>query len=377
MRAILFETATGNPLEELEFTTCKTDTGILAADKITLRVPAYTERALALDLRRLLTPLKVGVAVQTDDGRSPAAGILTAPPEAAEDDDGLSGYDLTCYGPQKLMSDWGLRAFPGWPLINSEGIPTGEFDLYFSGVEYGTLMKRLVVEAMKFPGGALPIEFEPDRVGTRQKGYDALDGKSVLSALDDLADLLDGVEYEFVPRIADDDSVSWKFVTATDAEREISRPSAATWRLGGEFPDIRGYQRSPSADDMVTEAIFTGGKDDDRVLVARSQNSGLVSAGFPRREVWDSSHSSVSELATLQSWADGATALGAGFVESLRFEVRADLAVGLRHGDWCQIQAFEHWDMPDGLYDRRILSVGREADSGWVTVECIGEVVSG
>lgn len=377
MRAILFETISGNPIEELEFTTCKTDTGILAADKITLRVPAYTERALSLDLRRLLTPMKVGVAVQTDDGRVPAAGILTAPPVASEDDDGMSGYDLTCYGPQKLMDDWGVRAFPGWPLINSEGIPTGLYDMRFENVEYGTMMKRLVVEGMKFPGGMLPIEFEADRVGTRQKGYDALDGKSVLSALDDLADLLNGVEYEFVPRVSDDDSVSWMLVTGTDALREISRPSVATWRLGGDYPDIRGYERSPSADEMVTEAVFTGGKDDDRVLVARSLNPDLVAAGFPRREVWDSSHSSVSELSTLQGWADGATALGAGFVESLRFQVRADLAVGLRHGDWCQIQSLDHWDMPDGLYDRRILSVGREADSDWVTVECIGEVVSG
>lgn len=378
MRAILFETMTGNPIvESMEFVTCKTDTGILAADKVTIRVPEYTPVAGTLDLRKLLLPMRVGVAVQDDDGRVPAAGILTADPVASEDEDGNNGYDLTCYGPQKLMADWFVRMFPGWPLVNGDGIPTGAFDTRIEGVEYGTMMKRLIVEAMKFPGGDLPLVFEPDRIGTRQKGWEAIDGKSVLSAIDDIADLINGVEYEFVPRVADDFSVSWEFVTATDAVREISRPSSAVWRLGGDYPDLRGYERTTSADELVTEATFSGGKDEDRVLLARSLNAELVAAGFPRREEWDSSHSSVSDLSTLQGWADQAAAIGAGFIETLKFEVRAELAVGLRHGDWCQIESLDHWDMPDGVYDRRIISVGRDADSDWVAISCIGEVVSG
>lgn len=377
MRFLLFETVGGKPIIDLEVTSADWDTGILAQDKVSARVPGYTHRAAALDLRGLLTPYRVGVAVQEDDGRVPAAGILTAPVEAATDDDGRSGYALTMFGVAKLFESRHVRKFPGWPLIGSDGKPTGEFDLDISGVEYGTIQKRLVQESMLFAGGALPIEFEPDRVGTRQRLYEAVEGKPVLDACDDIADLLGGVEYDFVPRISDQDMVSWEFVTGTDAKREISSAATAAWRLGGHKPDIRGYSRSTSGDELVDEAIFAGGKDDDSAMFARATSGDLIAAGFPRRELWDTSHTTVSVQSTLDGWAANAVANGSGPVEFLTFEVRADSAVGLRHGDYIEIQALDHWDMPDGIYSRRVLSVGGAYGSDWKKIVCMGEVRHG
>ena len=54
---------------------------------------------------------------------------------------------------------------------------------------------------------------------------------------------------------------------------------------------------------MCSTAVFTGGKDDDRVMVARATSDTLINAGIPLTEVWDSSHSSVSKQATLDAWA--------------------------------------------------------------------------
>lgn len=377
MRAIIFESTTGNAVDELEFTSCETDTGILASDKITIDIPGYTPKAATMDLRKLLTPLKYGVAVQTPDGRVPAAGIITAPPEASDDADGNHSYSITCYGPEKIIAGWSVRKYPGWPLVGVDRKPTGLYDVNITGVQYGTMMKMLIQEAMKFSGAELPLFFEPSRAGTRQKSWEAIAGKSVMSAIDDIADLLGGVEYDFVPRIGSNDQVSWEFVTATDAIKEISSAVTATWRLGGVSPDLKNFRRSSDPSSIVTEAVFSGGKEDDEVMLARSQNSGLVDAGFPRKELWDSSHSSVSEQDTLQGWADGSVTVGSGVIEEISFDVKADKAVGLRHGDLCQIQSKGHWDMPDGVYDRRILSVVRKDDSEWVSIQVIGEVSHG
>lgn len=374
-RILLFETRTGNPIQEVDFVDEKWDTGILAADKLSFKIPAYTERSRNMGLRQTLQPRKVGAILQEDDGRTPVAGFLTAPPRAATSDDGLNSYEVTFYGPEKIIEDWGIRMYPGWPLVGADKMPTGAYDTRIEGVEYGTMMKRLIVEAMKFPGAELPLVFEPDRAGTRQNGWEAIDGKSVMEAIDDLAEYINGVEYDFVPRVDDLDQVSFEFRTGTDAIREISSAASATWRLGGEFPSIRGYERETSGDGLVDEAIFTGGKGDDGVVIERATTSVMIDQGFPRREVWDSSHSSVSDEATLRYWAEQAIAAGSGPVEFLTFEVLASKAVGLRHGDYCVIDSLDHWDMPDGEYERRILSVGSGASDDWRKIICMGEVI--
>lgn len=375
MRAQVFETTTGNPIVELEPSKWDYDTGILAADKLSLTVPAYTARAKSMDMRELLTPRKYSIALVDDevtgDRRIPAAGTIEDV-QAGQDDDGRDRWSITCYGPERALSYGArIRAFPGWPLVHpTTGIPTGTYDVNLSGLEYGTIMKRLIVEAMKFPGGVLPIDFEPDRVGSRVRNYAAIDGKGVAEALDDLADVIGGVEYDFRPYILDSDEIRYQFVTATDAQMMLVGPASGhLWNLGGEIPDISGWERTVSPGSVVTDALFTGGKDDDRVLIARASDSTLINDGWPRSELWDSSHSSVSELPTLQGWADGSIG---GVTETARFSVRNDIARSARHGDVVVLNALGHWDMPDGETWWRVLSVGRKSDSAeWLQVDLV------
>lgn len=375
MRAQVFETRTGKPVIEFEPSSWEYDTGILATDKVDLTLPAYTARAKSMDMRELLTARKYSVALVDDevegDRRVPAAGTIEDV-QAGQDDDGKDRWSITCYGPERVLSVAArIRMFPGWPLVHATtGIPTGAFDVSISGVEYGTIMKRLIVEAMKFPGGSLPIDFEADRVGTRVWNREAIDGKRVDEALDDLADLMNGVEYDFRPYILDDNSVRYRFVTGTDAQRVVvGDASGHLWNLGGDRQDVSGWERSLAAGAAISDAIFTGGKDDDRVLMARASSSELIDAGFPRSETWDSSHSSVSEIVTLQSWADAA--LGAP-TERVKFNVRNSVAQLLRHGDVAILDSNGHWDMPDGETFWRVLSVGRKSDSpDWLKIDLV------
>lgn len=372
MRALLFETRTGNPVVDLECTAWSCDTGILAPDKIDLTVPAYTRRARAMDMRGLLTPFKYSVALVDETVRGDRVVVAAGPIVQVvtnQDDDGSGTWKVMCYGPERLLEYRHVRLHPGWPLVDTLGLPTGTYDMNFTGLEYGTIMKRLVAESEKWVGGDLPIMFEADRAGTRERNFAAIDGKPVTDALDEIADLENGVEYDFHPVINDVDEVSWVFRTGTDTVRTISGALVPVWNLGGVAQDVRGYERTLSPDAVATGTVFTGGKDNDRVMVAAATDSTLTDDGWPRVEVWDSSHSSVSVQDTLQGWADGRLS---GPTERVKFDVHRDQAHRLRHGDQVMLQAQGHWDMPDGETWWRVLSVSRSSSTpDWVGVQLV------
>lgn len=373
MRALLFETVTGKPVVDLECTDWSTDTGILAPDSVEVTVPAYTARSRSMDLRSLLVRDKFSVAV-IDESVAESRYVVAAGPIVqavpAEDAGGNHAYKVSCRGVERLFESRHVRLFPGWPLIGADLKPTGAFDQSFKDLSYGTIMKRLLVESEKFPGGSLPISYEPDRAGVHERNeYHADKGIKVLEAIDDLADLSDGVEYDFRPVIDEFDNVTYEFVTGTDSGRVVSRDAGLVWNLGGVMPDIRGYERVPDPSPVYTEAIFAGGKDDDTVLLARAQDSAPLSDGFPRAELWDSSHSTVTVQSTLQSWADRSLTK---LPDRVRFEVRAQHAHGIRHGDMGELASLGHWDMHDGIYPVRVLSVSRSSsDPGWVAISLV------
>lgn len=373
MRALLFETRTGKPVVDLECMGWSCDTGILAPDKLDVSVPAYTRRSRDLDLRSLLVRDKYSVALIDESVRETryvvAAGpIVQAIP--AEDADGNNSYQVACRGVERLLEWRHVRLFPGWPLIGADKKPTGTYDQTFTNLSYGTIMKRLVAESEKFAGGDLPIVYESDRAGVHERTqYHADEGKSVLEAMDQLADLSDGVEYDFRPVIDEFDNISFELVTGTDVGRVVARDTGRVWNLGGRMPDIRGYERIPDAAPVITDAVFSGGKDDDTVMLARAQGHGPLGEGFPRAELWDSSHSTVTIQSTLQRWADGA--LGQ-MPDRISFDVRAEHAHGLRHGDLGELASQGHWDMHDGEYGVRVLSVARSSsDPDWVSVSLV------
>lgn len=380
MRALLFETVTGKPVMDLQRSAWSYDTGILALDKLEIDVPAYTSWARSLDLQRLLVKDKYSIALideSVEGARYVAAAGPIVSPKPEEDPDGRHIYKIGCRGIERLLELRHVRLFPGWPLIGGDGKPTGAYDQTFENVSYGTIMKRLISESEKWPGGALPIIYEADRVGVHGRtSYEAVDGKPVLEAVDQLADLSDGVEYDFQPIIDEYDNIAYRLVTGTDVERIIYGDVERVWNLGGDQPDIRGYNRNPSEDPVFTDSVFHGGKggesdgaNGDRVMLARAQDHSPIDDGYPRAELWDSSHSSVSVQATLQSWAEGS--LG-GVPDKISFEVRDTLAHGVRHGDFIELASQGHWDLPNGEFPMRVLSVGRSSSNpDWVQISLV------
>lgn len=371
MRSLICETRTGLYVADLDVSAWSYDTGILAPDKCEVTVPAYTARARSMDLLELLTPFKYSLVLVDDsvDGQKVvrAAGPITARPPV-DDTDGKPAFKVTGRGVETLLGFRHIRKFPGWPLLTG-GKPNGTYDMSFKNLSLGTIIKRLVQESEKFPGGDLPIVFEPDRAGVHERLYEAVDGKPVLDAMDDIGELLDGVEYDFVPELDGLDNLSFRLRTGLDGDGRIVGTDALTWNTGGARPDIRGWEPNDQISEVATDAVFLGGKGEDVVLAARASDSTLIDDGWPRVEVWDSSHSTVSVQSTLQSWADGRVS---GVYARPQFDVRAAAAFGVRHGDIVEIASQGHWLLPDGNPRERVLAVTHSSsDPDWIGVHLV------
>lgn len=373
MRALIHETRSGKPVIDLDMSAWDWDVGILAPDRLSCTAPAYTPRARSMDLQEFLTPYKYSLALVDDsvEGFSvvKASGVITGrPPE--DDDDGKTSFKVSARGPEMLFQYWHIRQFPGWPLLNSAGKPTGQYDLKFTGLSLGTIIKRMVQERAKWVGNELPIVFEADRTGTRERtSYEATDGKPLLEALDQIGDRADGVEWGLFPEVDEFDRITYRLRTGLDDAPQIVHADDQLWNLGGPSPDIRGFEPNDLVGEVATDAVFSGGKGDDSMMLVRASDSTLVDQGWPRLEVWDSSHSSVTQESTLQGWADGRIS---GVAQRPSFQVRASQALSLRYGDRVQIAAEGHWYWPSGVTGGRVLSVGQGSGSPeWVDVQLV------
>lgn len=369
MRLLLHETMTGEPVVDLDYSAATWSTGICQADVVQGTVPGYT----GLNLYGFMVPRKYTVTLVEDDGRVRAAGVLGIP-EGQSDEDGLDHVTFPGTGVESLFERRLVLPVGYWPLIDALGFPIAARNTRITGVEYGTMMKRVYQQAMSHPGGWLPVQWETDRAGNKQREWAAVDGHSVQEAIEGISDLMGGVEWDWVPSLDENDRLHWTLVTGTDAVPEIASPFWHTWQSGGGDPSIRGLSVKVSPEFMCQTAIFTGGKDDDRVMVARATGTDLINAGVPLSEMWDSSHSSVSRQETLDGWAQKARSEGGAPVQYWGFDVRDAHAKSLRHGDWCVIDVLDHWLIPDGSYERRVVEVSGAAGDDWLSVTVAGVV---
>lgn len=369
MRVLLHELRTGEMLRELEFTELIWSTGVCRADEITVTVPGYV--AGAEGLRGLAVPRRTAVSVVRDDGVCLAAGV-TGQPVASESDDGTPRLELTARGIESVFEKRVILP-PGYgDLVDANGYPDPRYDTRISGVDYGTMMQRLYRQAVAHPGGGLPVAWEEPRAGIRSNAWVAVDGKRVQEAVEDLSELADGVEWDWVPRVDEADRLSWALITGTAAQPEISSAIGHYWVAGGAAPAVRKLREKTNPEFLASSAFFLGGKNDDRVLISQRTDPSLLDEGFPLAEVWDTSHSTTSDQAALNGWADAALRDAEAPIQFWSFDVRADRAHGLRHGDWCVIEVSDHWWIPDGAYQRRIVEVSGGVDSAWLGVTVSG-----
>jgi hypothetical protein len=264
--------------------------------------------------------------------------------------------------------------------------PNPAVGTYLNGWEYGTIAKKWVQQAQAWTGGNVPIVFEADRVGTRQRNFEGADFKRVGTVLTQLTQIDKGPDIRFMPRLtADRLGIEFLLQTGTDASPLLTG-GPHQWDLTAPKSQMSGFAVRVDATMLTSTAWATGGRSADTVLVARSIDSTLVDGGYPLLESLDSSHTSVSEQGTLDAYAVEGTTLGRTPMESWDFDVETNTQPYLGaywEGDWCEITVAAY-DRATGEGDpylfekqtsqRRITSLKGDAESLTVGVTTMARI---
>lgn len=248
-----------------------------------------------------------------------------------------------------LASSWK----DGYVLID-EDHPSGNWPLALRG-SYSDIVSKLISETLKW--GALPIVPATLTGGSHERNYNSYDLATVLSRISDIGDLEDGPEIRFDPVVGSDGSL--KFHQRTSDE---IRDNWWRWNAVVPLSPVEVGDEDCDGGDMCTQCFASGGKDEDKLLVARAVSGELTAAGWPVLQAADTSHSSVSELPTLKSYASAAVGAGDEPQRTRGLKVRRDVPV--RVGDWADVRTGE------GLLELKVTDVSGSAGSSMLTVQC-------
>jgi len=369
----IFDTLTGRILQEFFPKTGAWSVRCNEAEQLDVVIPLTDPDLAGMDWRNLAAPWKSSLAVG-EHGRLFGGPILTGMFDGNSFDLQVKAVGLWAYFDHRFVLP---PAAARTPLVDpATGLPNESLDMNLSGLDFGTIAKKVVQQACAWPGANLPIIYQPDRVGKRKRTYPAVDCKAVGTVLSQLTESKNGPDIRFQLRQKSPTHFEWVLETGTEDTPRLQSPTTHRWDLGAE--DTAGSSLSVHTNTaaMADVAWATGGRSNDTVLVSYASSTRLRDARYPLLETVDSSHSDVTVQATLDGYAKEALRTAYLPAQFWSFQARADMAPHLTEyavGDLACIHVEGSPYIPDGDYTRRIVALSGDETGQWVTIT-LGQV---
>jgi hypothetical protein len=260
------------------------------------------------------------------------------------------------------------------PADSTKTIPNPALGTMFTGLSLGTILKKIIEQALSWPSANLPIVLPADIAGVHTKTWDGIAFKSVSSAIADISNLEGGPDFRADARHqADRKGIEWLLRTGTDTAPIIRSATTHRWDLTAQQSNTRRLRVGYDAGMLGSVSWVTGGRSADIALVERASSNTLTDAGYPLREVLDSSRVDVVERPTAQRYAQENLRRAQGAIEVYSFQVRKDSPPYLGQydvGDWFTAIVKDNDWLPDGWHLWEI--TGMSGDEGpWVTITAV------
>lgn len=352
----LFDGATGGHITRLPFSAMGFSESISEPGSMSATIPD-TPAVHALDLDALLAPWTRIVAwVDTAHPTTVRhAGYVTRaahdPQTGAWTVDAGGGWTIL---EKRLVLNALLKG--GWHdgvVLIDEDNPPGDWILHLTGT-YRDIARGLIAETMEW--GPLPFTLPPVQGGdAHERTYQSWDLSTVSERLGDLADLQDGPEIRFDPTLDDDWRLSFALRVGDPEIVDHER------RLNALVPGQRVAWTATDTDgDLMTDMVFAvGGKNDDEVLMCRRTAATPSSVLL---QTANTSHSTVSVLKTLQSYAQGDIDAGGG--QQATHRVTAGMEQDWHVGDHLDLRTRR------GVLNLKITDVSLTAGDDMQTLQC-------
>lgn len=190
---------------------------------------------------------------------------------------------------------------------------------------YSDLIRVLVTETIKW--GQLPFTVPNMQGGSdHERNWQCWNLNTVWDEISNIADLDDGPEIRADPQL---NNGSIQFNVRVGDPEIIDQPY---WQFNRLAPGQHTILTATDCDGspLTGQHFMTGGKSDDKTLIAQADGHTLTDQGWPLLQTADATHSSVTLLKTLQSYAQAAISMGDTdqSTHGLRVDLTRDVHVG-------------------------------------------------
>lgn len=370
VRAFVFETRGGALLQEFEPSNISWSENANQAETSDLTIPLRASAEAARGWRNLGTPWKHSVALDVN-GRVLGGPIM---PHDFSDDSGQ--LKITARGLRVAFARRNILPVAAMTqsLLLPDGSPDTSMNSTWSGLDLGTIAKRIGQQACAWPGWTdIPIVWPDDRPGVHERTYEALDLKSVDDAWSDLSDVDNGPDIRLRLEWNGPDAFRWVFETGTEDQPRLQGQDVFAWEVGqGSGLTVR---TNPSR--MGSLSWSQGGRSSDTALVRMKYDPLLVNHGFPLLELTSNASSNTVLAETLDAWNTETLRTAAKPWEFWSFDIRSDQSpFPYEYGPGSLIDVIVTEDSPvvggyvsPGTYRRRI--AGLSGDTGdFITITC-------
>lgn len=353
-----YDITTGDHLLRLPYTACSWSEAINEPGSMQVTID-YTRTAIKTGLWDVLRCWRVILAAQRA-GRIIHAGPLTDYEWDAEN----RSLRLTCGGGLTLLTKRlviGRDLNAAWndrTVLVDEQHPAGDMDLTLKG-SWADIIRGLTAEALQW--GDLPISLPAIQGGDQSRTYYAWDLATTADRITDITKLDDAPELRLDPIERDDGGIAYRLNLIRDEDQPTH-----TWTAIAPGQRITYTGVTGDGANMTTQTWLTGGKDNDKTLICRRTAPMLEQTGVMHLMTADTTHTTISDMTTLQQAAIADLAQHAFPAETHK----------LKAGEEHDIHAGDHIDVTveDDLLGLRTLhlkatGVDGSADTDWQTIQ--------
>ena len=355
-------TMMGEHLYRLPYTACSWQEG--------LKQPGSMSATVVLDggtwwfgrLWEHLRPWRCLIALQKGDWVI-HAGPLT---DLSYDATGRS-LSLTCGGGLTLLTKrlvLNRRLKTGWrdgTVLVDEEHPASNMVMEWRRTWWWVCICRLIEETKQWAD--LPIDTPPiQEPGDKQRTYYSWDLATVADRISDIMNLDGGNEARFDPYLTDTGDLRFQLL--------IGKPYLVTarHRWSAVAPDQRVDLVSIDAagSNLTNQVWATGGKDADKTLICR--RTAAPQDGYMLMQSSNTSHTTVSRLATLQQHATAQ--LAAGYWPSESFTLHVGEEYDVHVGDHADVRVSDDY-LGDQLLKLKITDISGDTGSDMLSVTAV------
>lgn len=222
------------------------------------------------------------------------------------------------------------------------------------------IARALVVQAQSWTGGSVPVNVPAEIAGDAVRNYRGADLGFVGQRLRELTQVEGGPDIRFTPRLSEDRlGVEWDLMIGTPGEPLLSSAFETVFNVGLKGSSVSNLTVKVDGSSIAGQVFATGGRASDEALVAVATGSTLADAGFPLLERVDSSRSTITDVSTLQGFADELVLAGTRPVEVWSFTHdlgQQPALTGFSTGDFAKVRVHDDLYADRGEYRMRILS---------------------